>query len=493
MEPKVVQKPDIVAGRQFSNVVSVALSNPTLEWLDVDVDVVPVGKKLAKTKKNASKKKNKGKKDKDKDKGAHQISAKANGGVTHVAIAPGQRRVVHLSIDLEQPGSTPPSVLHNPTAEESECIQVDLSILAHVRSKNRNSNDGGGNPDSLPLAQGKVPVVLRCRHLKQAFLFTFIDHDGTASNAAAIAPWSECKGASAASAAAASAADRSGGGASSNADDNSGGIVSCPVCVTHSGVGASPMSQADSYKYKLSTEQGTGGGKDDNEPYVFGFDGAWLLAPERGGAHNWEGQGALSAAAALRALAALAGPFDRTRGADPDRVVSTGHSRGGHGASLFATRYPDSVTALSMLSGWFDRELYGDANPSFTHDIQLSYVDPHLRAILDASVAEHRGDLVAANLRAIPSMVRTGGVDTTVPIWHSRRFARVLKDNGVSVEYSEVKNQGHWWCVRLPARIFLQDRHGCYPPPHTIFAPHQCHLRAADACCRLRTLTWPQC
>ena len=39
----------------------------------------------------------------------------------------------------------------------------------------------------------KVEVVLRCRTQKQSFVFTFEDHDGAVSHAAAIAPRHNCK------------------------------------------------------------------------------------------------------------------------------------------------------------------------------------------------------------------------------------------------------------------------------------------------------------
>jgi hypothetical protein len=60
-------------------------------------------------------------------------------------------------------------------------------------------------------------------------------------------------------------------------------------------------------------------------------------------------------------------------------------------------------------------------------------------------VAEHRVDRLAANLKSVPVMVRTGAVDNTVPIWHSRRYARVLQQRGVALEYSEVPGKEHWW------------------------------------------------
>ena len=80
---------------------------------------------------------------------------------------------------------------------------------------------------------------LRCRNLKESFLFTFVDHDGSIQQAAAIYPQSDCE------------------------DDN------CPVVLTLHGTTVPPQNQADSYKYMV------------NGKFVYGVAGAWLLAPTR--------------------------------------------------------------------------------------------------------------------------------------------------------------------------------------------------------------------
>eukprot|EP01051_Picozoa_sp_SAG22_P012720 SAG22_NODE_1349_length_4655_cov_6.900132_4_plen_85_part_00 len=62
-----------------------------------------------------------------------------------------------------------------------------------------------------------------------------------------------------------------------------------------------------------------------------------------------------------------------------DRIHVTGHSRGGHGALMVGLNQPDRCMTMSSLSGWYKREYYGDANPLFVADIQLSHLEPGLK------------------------------------------------------------------------------------------------------------------
>ena len=97
------------------------------------------------------------------------------------------------------------------------------------------------------------PLTFRCRKDTQSFLFTFRDHDNSIAHAAVIKPHSDCP---------------------SNG---------CPIVLTLSGVGVTPSSQADSYKYMNSK-------KSKENDWIFGLKDSWILAPEREGAHNWEGK-----------------------------------------------------------------------------------------------------------------------------------------------------------------------------------------------------------
>ena len=65
--------------------------------------------------------------------------------------------------------------------------------------------------------------------------------------------------------------------------------------------------------------------------------------------------------------------------------------------------------------------------------------------MLEHAIAENRGDLPAANLLGVPALIRSGGADGNVPVWHSRRYARLLREVGVDTVYDEVPGKEHWW------------------------------------------------
>jgi len=44
---------------------------------------------------------------------------------------------------------------------------------------------------------------------------------------------------------------------------------------------------------------------------------------------------------------------------------------------------------VSSISGWYKREYYGDANPLFIADVQLSHMSPQLKGLLESSIIEH--------------------------------------------------------------------------------------------------------
>ncbi|KAK3259660.1 hypothetical protein CYMTET_31351 [Cymbomonas tetramitiformis] len=97
-------------------------------------------------------------------------------------------------------------------------------------------------------------------------------------------------------------------------------------------------------------------------------------------------------------------------------------------------------------NGWTNRERYGDANTLFRADIQLSYLDLKLRAILEATISDSDVELTVSNLAGLPVLVRTGSEDNSVPPHWSRRMARLLSDvPGVDLVWSELAGKQHWW------------------------------------------------
>ena len=341
-------------------------------------------------------------------------------------VAPGQLTSIGMRVQLSSPLSekkkkeTTTTTTTTTTATTTVCpLRLRLEAQARTVAK-----PGGKNREWEQVGSA-IPVTLRCRTTRQSFVFTFVDHDGTVSRAAAIAPLPGKSG--------------------------SGGAG---VLLSHHGTGVDLKMQADSYKHKSK-------GSTDSEPYIFGVVGAWVLAPTRHGAHNWEYTGFLSAVTALERLGdlsalpkhvAAAARTGDTSFALPDakaRVLFTGHSMGGHGAYVSATHLPGRGVAAAPAAGWFRKENYGDSNTFFSmHDIGTAHAEPALKAVLEACVVEYAADLVASNLAAFPGGVRlrVGSEDRAVPPWQVKRFFRLLREHDVEgAEYEEVPGQAHWW------------------------------------------------
>ncbi|XP_074660573.1 uncharacterized protein LOC141913023 isoform X2 [Tubulanus polymorphus] len=252
--------------------------------------------------------------------------------------------------------------------------------------------------------QKSVSSKLRCRRLDQSFIFTFVDHDGSVQHAAAVYPRSACSG------------------------------RLCSIVLSLHGTSVPVQNQADSYKHMVDGE------------YVFGVEGAWLLAPTRHGAHNWEGPGALTAMSAANALETLTGHADFIKDkATRKAIIFAGHSMGGHGAWHLATHFPDRALAVISLAGWIKKEEYGDSNLFFKHDVSTSSVDPMTKAVMEMCIAENDADRLSSNLKDIPILTRIGSNDRTVHPYFTRRMQRVLIEQKANVTYSELPGKEHWW------------------------------------------------
>eukprot|EP00301_Raphidiophrys_heterophryoidea_P006222 c12528_g1_i1.p1 GENE.c12528_g1_i1~~c12528_g1_i1.p1 ORF type:complete len:916 (-),score=213.85 c12528_g1_i1:50-2758(-) len=262
-----------------------------------------------------------------------------------------------------------------------------------------------------PEHSSKFEVWLRCRTAQQSFEFSFDDRDGTVVIAAAIRPHSPCKG------------------------------HGCVVLMSLSGVGATASSNADAHKYMTKTQL-----RQDKAEYTFGGKRMWVLSPQRGGAHNWEGTGYQTSVHSLQALREMSRRmFGGAYQAHDTLRIYLGHSRGGHGSMMLSTHSPDHTLATLALSGWLCREEYGDANTLFRHDTQLSYSEVMLRSIFAATIEEHNIGLSLSNVVGIPHIVRTGSNDNSVPPYYSRKLARLLQEAGVEVTFRELAGKEHWW------------------------------------------------
>ncbi len=113
--------------------------------------------------------------------------------------------------------------------------------------------------------------------------------------------------------------------------------------------------------------------------------GAWVLLPtgRREYGENWEGAQLASALRCLRSVGErMPGVPDSERARfriRKDWVMFSGHSMGGHGSLLLATKFPDLMVAAMPIAGWLRYDTYGRAGDAF-HE-QLPFSDAALRAI----------------------------------------------------------------------------------------------------------------
>ncbi|KAJ1420687.1 hypothetical protein B484DRAFT_399786 [Ochromonadaceae sp. CCMP2298] len=282
-------------------------------------------------------------------------------------------------------------------------------------------------------AQHKVLLDFGCRTPEQSFSISYVDHDHSVTQAAVVFPlkpavdWEFDES---------SAGADEAGTCASEGGPACAGDASYPVLLSMHGSGITASSHADAHKQMRSGET----------EYVFGVEDFILLAPSRFGAHNWEGVGELSAKHALLALqrvlqrSALPLPQVRLGGG-----LSSGHSMGAHGAWLAALNSPDLFSCLAPVSGWINKEEYGDANAFFRLDIGSSFTDPRLKLLLEQSMSDTHTDKLLANAQGMDVHVRVGSADATVSPWYSRRAHRLLAQHGVNSTLEELPGKQHWW------------------------------------------------
>lgn len=134
---------------------------------------------------------------------------------------------------------------------------------------------------------------------------------------------------------------------------------------------------------------------------------------------SWTGAPADAAMAALDVVM-------KTYRTDAKRVYLTGLSMGGHGTWYLAYRHAERFAAIAPVCGWVE-------------------TPPHLPLRGRVVPAEDGPPMeaLAAKLRAVPTWIFHGELDTTVPAEQSRRAYAALQGVGADVRYTEYLGTGH--------------------------------------------------
>ncbi|MDX2176749.1 MAG: prolyl oligopeptidase family serine peptidase [Candidatus Sumerlaeia bacterium] len=145
---------------------------------------------------------------------------------------------------------------------------------------------------------------------------------------------------------------------------------------------------------------------------------------------DWEDWGRLDALEVLELALA-------NEGADPSRVVLTGHSMGGHGTWHLGSLYPDRFAAVGPSAGWISRRTYpreqdaGDLGAA-EQLLWRTFAGTDPRAMIE-------------NFRGRPIYAIHGDADDNVPAEQTERMLAALKESGIATESHIERGAGHWW------------------------------------------------
>jgi dienelactone hydrolase len=165
-------------------------------------------------------------------------------------------------------------------------------------------------------------------------------------------------------------------------------------------------------------------------------DWAFVVAPtnRREYGFNWQEEGRLDAMEVLDVV--------KSRYIiDPDRIMLTGHSMGGHGAWHVGTFYSDQFAAFAPACGWMSIDMY---IPNFLTKLS-TYSTPELKHIWDIGFMPDRPQLCLNNLFNIPTLIMISGADDNVPPVHGRLFEESMLRLGMKPEVHDIPGKPHWF------------------------------------------------
>lgn len=146
---------------------------------------------------------------------------------------------------------------------------------------------------------------------------------------------------------------------------------------------------------------------------------------------DWEGIGRADAMEVLRTASKELDP-------DPQRILLTGHSMGGHGTWQLGTMYPGVFAAIAPSAGWQSFYTYvGKPRPA---------KDDAMAQLFEQACADTDTGRKLENLRGKPIYILHGDADDNVPVSEARGMRDALEKLGIKVAgYYEQKGAGHWW------------------------------------------------
>ncbi len=196
-----------------------------------------------------------------------------------------------------------------------------------------------------------------------------------------------------------------------------------------------PFDEQKRYSMILSLH---GAGVDsDGQVEAYGsYDWTYIVAPtnRRPYGFDWQDWGRLDALEVLeRSL------FDLP--VNPDKVILSGHSMGGHGTWHVGSTHPDEFAAMIPIAGWSSFQLYV---PFLLRQSEI-FSPPEVSRILDMCNAPDRTELLVENLLNVPILAVHGTIDDNVPATHPRLLVGTLEKMGYRAKLLEQPEAGHWW------------------------------------------------
>ncbi|MEO0082462.1 MAG: prolyl oligopeptidase family serine peptidase, partial [candidate division WOR-3 bacterium] len=177
-------------------------------------------------------------------------------------------------------------------------------------------------------------------------------------------------------------------------------------------------------------------------------DWAFVVAPtnRRPYGFDWQDWGRLDA---LEVLDLCLGKLP----IDPERVLLTGHSMGGHGTWHVGLAHPDRFAALAPCAGWPSFQLY---IPWFLQRSE-TFAEPDQLAVRDRALAPDNVPALLPNALNLPVFILHGADDDNVPTFHGRSFAGWLSELRYDYQYKEVPNRSHWWQYEAESLSVIDD------------------------------------